>query len=125
MSDIDAASGNSTDERLNSGVVGFVRSYGKHLLAEAITLNAICPDVVRTNISTGVFYDQMEQRNLLVPMKSVVEAFERCLDTDISGETLEIEPHSGITHRSAPEPIDQDAADTMALLHQRGASLHV
>lgn len=67
----------------------------------------------------------MRERNLLVSMESVVEAFERCLDTDISGETLEIEPHSGITHRSAPEPIDQDAANTMQLLHQRGAPLHL
>lgn len=91
---------------------------------EGITLNAICPDVVRTNISTNAFYDILEERNLLVSMESVVEAFERCLDTDISGETLEIEPHSGITHRSAPEPIDQDAADTIKLLHQRGASFH-
>lgn len=79
---------------------------------------------MRTNISTSAFYEVLEQRNLLVSMESVVEAFGRCLDTDISGETLEIEPRSGITHRSPPEPIDQDAAETMKLLHQRGASFH-
>ncbi|KAF2161963.1 hypothetical protein M409DRAFT_69469 [Zasmidium cellare ATCC 36951] len=106
------------------GVVGFVRSFGKHLPTDGITLNAICPDVVRTNISTSGFYDALEERKLLVSMESVMEAFERCLDTEISGETLEIEPNSGITHRSPPEPIDQDAAETMKLLHQRGASYH-
>lgn len=81
-----------------SGVVGFVRSYGKHLPTESITLNAICPNVVRTNISTNEFYDSLEAQNSLVPMNNVVEAFERCLDTDISGETLEVEP-SSIVHR--------------------------
>ncbi|EME44180.1 hypothetical protein DOTSEDRAFT_53364 [Dothistroma septosporum NZE10] len=106
------------------GVVGFVRSYGKHLPTDAITLNAICPNVVRTNISTEAFYSDMQAKELLVPMETVVEAFARCLDTDISGETLEIEPRSGITHRSAPEPLDRDAADTLALLHVRGSPLH-
>ena len=106
------------------GVVGLVRSYGKHLPTEAITLNAICPNVVRTSISTEAFYSDMEARCLLVPMETVVQAFERCLDTDISGETLEIEPHSGITHRSAPEPFDKDAKDTLSLLHIRGSPLH-
>lgn len=106
------------------GVVGFVRSYGKHLPAEGISLNAICPNVVRTSISTETFYSDMQARKLLVPMETVVQAFERCLDADISGETLEIETRSGITHRSAPEPFDQDAADTLALLHVRGSPLH-
>lgn len=57
------------------GVVGFVRSYGKHLLREQITLNAICPDMVRTGISKEDFYSIMEAKGLLVPMKLVVQAF--------------------------------------------------
>ncbi|KAI5366512.1 putative short-chain dehydrogenase/reductase SDR, NAD(P)-binding domain superfamily [Septoria linicola] len=44
------------------GVVGFVRSYGKHLPAEQITLNAICPDVLRTGISKEEFYSVMEAK---------------------------------------------------------------
>lgn len=106
------------------GVFGFVRSYGKHLPTEAISLNAVCPNVVRTSIPTEACYSDMQARDLLVPMETVVQAFERCLDTDISGETLEIEPHSGIAHRSAPEPFDKDAADTLGLLHVRGSPLH-
>ncbi|EME79527.1 uncharacterized protein MYCFIDRAFT_87321 [Pseudocercospora fijiensis CIRAD86] len=105
------------------GVVGFVRSYGKHLLTEAITLNAICPDVVRTNISTDAFYSQMEAKGLIVSMESVTQAFEQCLDENISGETLEIEPKSGVFLRSGPEPFDQEAEETLKLLHQRGLHL--
>ena len=80
--------------------------------------------MVRTNISTSAFYDQMEAANLLVPMKDVIQAFEDCLDGDISGETLEIEPRSGVVKRAPPEHLDQDAADTIAMLHKRGAPLH-
>ncbi|CAK4031368.1 Monensin polyketide synthase ketoacyl reductase [Lecanosticta acicola] len=106
------------------GVVGFVRSYGKHLPTEAITLNAVCPNIVKTNISTNAFYDQVEPLNLLVPMSSVVEAFERCLDSEILGETLEVETHSGIIHRSAPEPLDNAAVESLGMLHRRAAPLH-
>ncbi|KXS99590.1 hypothetical protein AC578_2226 [Pseudocercospora eumusae] len=105
------------------GVVGFVRSYGKHLLTEAITLNAICPDVVRTSISTEAFYSKMEAKGLLVSMESVIQAFEQCLDDNISGETLEIEPKSGVFLRSGPEPYDKEAEETLKMLHQRALHL--
>jgi NAD(P)-dependent dehydrogenase (short-subunit alcohol dehydrogenase family) len=106
------------------GVVGFVRSFGKHLPTEQITMNAICPGVVKTNISTANFYSLMEERGLLVPMPDVVAAFEQCLDSDISGETLEIEPRTGVVIRSGLAPLDQDAADTLEMLKPRGAPLH-
>jgi NAD(P)-dependent dehydrogenase (short-subunit alcohol dehydrogenase family) len=107
------------------GVVGFVRSYGKHLPIEQISLNAICPGVVRTNISTVPFYEMMEGRNLLVPMVDVVAAFEQCLDSDISGEALEIEPRSGVVVRAGLEPLDKDTDNALAVLKLRGAPLHV
>ena len=66
----------------------------------------------------------VEEKNLLVPMRDVMKAFEDCLDTDISGETLEIEPQSGVTKRNAPDPLNQEAADTLDMLHKRGAPLH-
>lgn len=66
----------------------------------------------------------MEPKGLLVPMEQVVKAFERCLDENISGETLEIEPRSGVFSRTGPEPYDKEAEETLRLLHQRGAPLH-
>lgn len=106
------------------GVVGFVRSFGHHLPVEQISLNAICPGVVKTSISTAAFYDIMEERKLLVPIADVVAAFEQCLDSDISGETFEIEPRSGVVVRAGLEPLDQDTAETLAVLKLRGAPLH-
>lgn len=101
------------------GVVGFVRSYGKHLPREQITLNAICPEISKED-----FYSVMEAKGLLVPMELVVQAFEQCLDSSISGETLEIEPKTGIVSRSGPEPLDQETEESMNMLHARGAPLH-
>ena len=69
-------------------MIGFVRSFGKYLPEEGITLNAVCPNVVRTSkslqthlapvlprspfhdtdvpcaedISTGAFYDKLESK---------------------------------------------------------------
>lgn len=65
----------------------------------------------------------MESKGLLVSMESVVQAFEQCLDGNISGETLEIEPKTGIVSRTGPEPLDREAEETLKLLHQRGAPL--
>lgn len=65
----------------------------------------------------------MEARGLIVPMESVVQAFEQCLDSNISGETLEVEPRSGVFSRSGPEPFDKEAEESMKMLHQRGARM--
>ncbi|KAH7142764.1 hypothetical protein B0J13DRAFT_445022 [Dactylonectria estremocensis] len=74
-------------------VVGFVRSFGKYLPDEKITLNAMCPNIVKTSISTGDFYDKADARGLLVTMDSVVQSFENLLGTNtMSGEAIEILP---------------------------------
>ncbi|KAH7142198.1 hypothetical protein EDB81DRAFT_843619 [Dactylonectria macrodidyma] len=74
-------------------IVGFVRSFGKYLPDEKITLNAMCPNIVKTGISTGEFYDKADARGLLVTMESVVQSFENLLGAStISGEAIEILP---------------------------------
>jgi hypothetical protein len=62
---------------------------------EKITLNAICPNIVATNISTGDFYKRAGERGLLISVDSLVEAFETLLGaSEISGEALEVLPGS-------------------------------
>ncbi|KAL6407401.1 15-hydroxyprostaglandin dehydrogenase [Ilyonectria robusta] len=77
-------------------IVGFVRSFGKHLPEEKITLNAICPNIVKTSISTGDFYDRAGEKGLLITEDSLVAAFESLLGaSDISGEAIEVLPGDG------------------------------
>jgi NAD(P)-dependent dehydrogenase (short-subunit alcohol dehydrogenase family) len=77
--------------------VGLVRSLGKILAEEKITLNAVCPSRIRTNISTTAVYERSEQLGTLVPMETLLEAFELLLGAnDISGECLEVAPKIGV-----------------------------
>ncbi|KAK0260085.1 hypothetical protein LTS09_005420 [Friedmanniomyces endolithicus] len=88
-------------------IIGFVRSFGKYLPEEGVTLNAVCPNVVKTNISTSAFYDELDAKKLLTPMKSVIEAFERLLDGGESGECIEAGPHGNLVanQSKAPAPV--------------------
>ncbi|KAL6251469.1 hypothetical protein RBB50_001678 [Rhinocladiella similis] len=77
------------------GVVGFVRSLGKHLPKEQMTLNAMCPAIVKTGINIGRsdWYDKAESLNLIVKMESLLNAFESLLgSSDVSGECFEFPP---------------------------------
>jgi len=109
-------------------VTGFVRSYGKHLPQEKITLNSVNPNVVRTNISSGAFYDDLEKQNLLTPIEGVIDAFEKLLGSDdTSGECFEIGPNykdQGAVPRKAPEYLDDESGKVCELLYHRGYPLH-
>ena len=83
-----------------SAIVGLVRSYGKILAEENITLNAVCPNKIRTGITSAAAFDESEKQGLVVPMKDVLEAFEKLLPGgeygDGSAECLEVAPKIGI-----------------------------
>ena len=92
---------------------------------ESITLNAICPNVVRTHISSDVFYEKCEAANLLTPMKGVVDAFESCLDSDISGECLEMGPNGSFSAKAAAPYLDKESSTVMDMITDRGRPLHL
>jgi len=107
------------------GVVGFVRSYGKYVREEAMTLNAVCPHVARTSISTSGFYDSLEEKGLLTPMEGIVDAFMQFINSgDQSGECLEIGPVGGIELRGAPAVLNKESEIVNGLLYERGHPLH-
>lgn len=89
-----------------------------------MTLNAVCPNVVRTSISTAGFYDKLEAKGLLTPMSSVVNAFEQLLDGKFSGQCLEAGPNGGIDFRQPAEHLDLETAELMELLYERAHPLH-
>ncbi len=108
-----------------SAVTGFVRSYGKYLPEEHITLNSVNPHVIRTAISSGAFYDMVEAKGLLTPMEGLIEAFESMLgDSDVSGEVFEIPPGGGFKVRAAPEYLDEKSGELCEMLEKRSRGLH-
>lgn len=109
------------------GVLGFVRSYGKYLPEEKIALNAVLPNVVRTNISTPQFYELLESKNLMTPIEGVIDAFERLLNSEDSGECYEIGPNyakgQGIVKPTFVQYPDEESKVAFDHLYERARHL--
>jgi NAD(P)-dependent dehydrogenase (short-subunit alcohol dehydrogenase family) len=105
-------------------LVGLTRSYGKLLVEEGITLNAIAPNVVQTSISSPVFYEKLAKENLLTPMDGLLDAFKTVLDSNCSGEVFECGPAGGWTKREAIEYLDKESEEVCKLLNVRARTLH-
>ena len=101
-----------------------MRSYGKYLPEEKITLNAVCPNVVRTQISTSAFYDNVDKEGVLTPMKGVVDAFESFLDSDTSGECMEVGPNGGFSPKAPAPHLDKESTRILGMIEQRSHRLH-
>lgn len=106
------------------GVVGFVRSYGKYLPEEGITLNAICPNVVRTGINDTSFYDKLDQEGLLTDIQDVVNAFESFVDNDMSGECAEVGPNGGFVIKAPAEYLDRESEAVVNYIAKGHRNLH-
>ena len=111
----------------HSGVVGFTRTYGVHLPEEGITLNAICPNIVATSISSPQFYEKVKDAGLLVPINNVVDAALSFLDDGArkgkSGVCVEVGPR-GTRETSAQEWMDEESSRSMEMIHERARPLH-
>lgn len=105
-------------------LVGLTRSYGKLLVDEGITVNAVAPNVVQTSISSPLFYDKLAKENLLTPMDGLMDAFKAMLNSICSGEVFECGPAGGWTKREAAEYLDRGSAEICNLLNVRARSLH-
>ena len=91
-------------------------------------MNSVNPNVIRTNISTGTFYDSLEEQNLLTPIEGVVDVFEKLLGSnDASGECFEIGPRykeQGAVPKKGAEYLDKDSEKVCELLYRRAHPLH-
>lgn len=109
---------------LCSGIVGLVNGFGKYLIKENITLNAICPHVVRTSMSPDHFYDKVEEEGLMTPISMVMEAFKSILgSSQISGACLEVGPN-GFAIMSAPDYWNEESKRSTDLISKNGEKWH-
>ncbi|KAJ6445155.1 glucose 1-dehydrogenase [Purpureocillium lavendulum] len=75
-------------------ITGIVRCWGKQLVTEGITLNSVNPNVMRTNLSTNDFYDNLDREGLLTPIDGVTEACIQFLgENGDSGQCCEVGPN--------------------------------
>lgn len=109
---------------LCSGIVGLVNGFGKYLIKENITLNAVCPHVVRTSMSPDHFYDKVEEERLMTSISKVIEAFKLILgNSQISGECLEV-GLNGFTIKSAPDYWNEESKRSADLISKNGEKWH-
>ena len=91
-------------------------------------MNAVCPNVIRTNISTGAFYDVLAKEGLLTPIEGVIETFEKLLGSNnTSGEIFEIGPNyknQGAVPRKGADYLDEESEKVFEMLYERGRPLH-
>ncbi|KAF2002389.1 hypothetical protein P154DRAFT_573963 [Amniculicola lignicola CBS 123094] len=74
-------------------IVAFIRTYGALApSSSSITLNAVCPNTIRTAIGNPACYAAPEGLNLIVPMKNVMAAFEHMLEISESVMVWECAP---------------------------------
>lgn len=104
-------------------LIGLTRSYGVLLKDEGITLSAVAPNVVRTNISSGVFYDHMDQEGLLTPMDGVLDAFMQMIGSGESGKVYECGPNGGWVEKEGAEFLDEESRKCCVLLEGRARYL--
>lgn len=106
-------------------VTGFVRSIGDSLPKENITVNAFAPSPIRTAFTTDVFYQMLEDADLLAPMVAVLDVVDKILGSaDVSGQIFEIGPNyakgQGHARPKFPEFLDAETEKVFALLDARG-----
>lgn len=105
--------------------MGLVRSYGKILAEEKIALNAVCPNKIRTGISTAAVYEKAERLGCLVPMERLLEAFELLLgNNEYAGECFEVAPKIGVKIRPATEFINEESKISADMTYDRSHHLH-
>ncbi|KAL1638438.1 hypothetical protein SLS56_000247 [Neofusicoccum ribis] len=77
---------------------------------QGITMNAICPNITRTNLAPQSLFDAVEEQKALTPMAGVLEAFSAMLDpSNISGEIFEAGPNGGYARREGVEYLDAES----------------
>jgi NAD(P)-dependent dehydrogenase (short-subunit alcohol dehydrogenase family) len=100
---------------MSSAIIGFVRSFGEHLPKERITLNTICPNIVKTSISESSFYEKANEKGLLTEVDTLLDAFESLLgDSDISGAAVEVLPgNDGYRIKEHPEYTNEKCRESV------------
>lgn len=104
---------------INSAVIGFTRTMGKLVAEEQMTLNAICPGIVRTAISGGSFYEIAEEKGVLVSPETIVSSFESLLGTNpASGDAIEVMPGQFLVKPGA-EFTNEKCEESVVLTYKR------
>ncbi|KAH8893430.1 hypothetical protein GQ53DRAFT_793584 [Thozetella sp. PMI_491] len=96
------------------GLIGLTRASAPNLLTEGITVNALCPGVIETNLMP-VHVRHLFPRELLTPMSTALRTVDAFLDDDsMTGQTVEF-CLDELYFRKQPDYAMQNQKDVAAL----------
>lgn len=73
------------------GLVGLVRACAPIYLKDKITINAICPTLIKTNLMPSHITDEFHVPEQTTPMSTALKAFDAVLASDkLTGQTMEL-----------------------------------
>jgi hypothetical protein len=85
----------------------------------------VCPNKIRTGISTEAVYAKAEKVGALVPMERLLEAFESLLGAnEMSGECLEVAPKLGVRVVQFLPFVNEESRHSARLTYERSHYLH-
>ena len=88
----------------------------------------MCPNKIRTGISTAAVYDKAEKAGVLVPMDNLLRAFEMLLPggefANESGECLEVAPQLGAIKKEFLPFINDESLLSAEMTMERSRYLH-
>lgn len=91
-------------------------------------MNAVCPSVVRTNISTAEFYQSLDSVGVMTPMEGILDTFESLLGkNETSGVCYEVGPNyktQGAVETSPPPFLDRESEVVFEKLYERSRPMH-
>jgi len=89
------------------GLIGFVRSFASQLEPEGITVNAVCPNITRSGLTSPDVFDAVEGQGRLTPNDVVTGAFLSFLgDNKSTGQAVEVSMDK-VRTRPPPEVFDE------------------
>ncbi|KAF9511063.1 hypothetical protein BS47DRAFT_1319298 [Hydnum rufescens UP504] len=97
-------------------LVGFVRAFGAQLEPEGITVNAVAPNITRSNLTVQEIFDAVEAKGRLTPNEAVTAAFTSFLgNRTLNGQIKEVSMDKTY-QRPLPEPLNKAVVDNIAEL---------
>jgi len=99
-------------------LVGFVRSLAQQVEHERITVNAVCPNITRSNLASQEVFDKVQQKGRLTPNEAVTAAFISFVgNSTLNGQTKEVSMDQTY-QRPVPEPLNKAVVDNIAELSE-------
>jgi len=101
-----------------AALVGFVRSFAPQLAPEGITVNAVAPNITRSNLAPSEVFDAVHALGRLTPNENVTAAFLSYLGDNRDNGLLKEVSMNDVFVRPVPHPMNVQVTENVNLLSE-------